>query len=75
MKKKRVAIVDKTGRGHSICDAFIRNNPDIEIFYIPGTGGVFDSRITTVQGILIWYRLRRATISRIAYFERESLLT
>ncbi len=53
MKKKRVAIVDKTGRGHSICDAFIRNNPDIEIFYIPGTGGVFDSRITTVQGILI----------------------
>jgi len=53
MKKKRIAVIDKTGRGHSICDALIRTNRDIEVYYIPGTGGVFDSRIKTVQNISI----------------------
>lgn len=48
---KNVAVIDKTGRGHSICDALIRTNKTVKVFYIPGTGGFFDSRIETVSNI------------------------
>ncbi len=50
---KTIAVVDQTGRGHAVCSALIDTNPDLSVHYIPGTGGVFDERITPVPGIQI----------------------
>ena len=48
---KNIAVIDKTGRGHAICDCLIANNPDLTVHYIPGTGGAFDQRIAVVPNI------------------------
>ena len=49
----KVAVVDKTGRGHSICVSLISNNTNIVVYYIPGSGGIFDRRIHVVPWIVI----------------------
>ena len=48
---KHIAVIDKTGRGHSICQALITTNNDVTVHYIPGTAGIFDKRILTVPSI------------------------
>lgn len=49
--EKAVCVIDKTGRGHSICDALIRTDDALTVYYIPGTGGRFDPRIIPVPQI------------------------
>lgn len=48
-----IAVIDKTGRGHAICQTLITTNPDVIVHYIPGTAGVFDDRITTILHISV----------------------
>ena len=42
---KTIVVVDKTGRGHSICAALVSTNPEARVHYVPGTGGVFENNI------------------------------
>jgi len=51
--REAIAVIDKTGRGHAICSALIETNPNLYVYYIPGTGGVFDQRIIPVSSISI----------------------
>ena len=47
--EKKIAVIDKTGRGHSICDAIIRTSANVKVYYIPGTGGKFSDKIEIVS--------------------------
>ncbi len=47
--EKNILIIDKTGRGNAICDAFVRSTNKKKIFYLPGTGGHFHKRINVVN--------------------------
>lgn len=40
-----VVVVDKTGRGHSICAALVANRDNLKVHYVPGTGGALGDRI------------------------------
>lgn len=40
-----IAVIDKTGRGHALCDKLLRQNPEVVIHYIPGTAGKYNKRI------------------------------
>ncbi len=50
---QNIAIIDKTGRGHSICQALISTNRAVTVHYIPGTAGIFDDRIIPVPKIAL----------------------
>lgn len=47
----RVLVVDATGRGHAICDLFVRTNPDVTVYYGPGCELVEHERIVPVPSI------------------------
>lgn len=46
-----VLVVDGTGRGHAICELFIRNNPSVTVFYGPGCDVITHPRIVAVPSI------------------------
>ena len=46
-----VVVVDKTGRGHSICAALVANSRTVKVHYLPGTGGVLGERIACAPRI------------------------
>lgn len=51
--KNKVVVIDKTGRGHSICTALASAKTNATIYYVPGTSGVFEPNIIPVPGICI----------------------
>ncbi|GAA0448388.1 phosphoribosylamine--glycine ligase [Actinoplanes capillaceus] len=48
---KRVLVVDGTGRGHAICDLFVRTDPEVTVFYGPGCGVIEHDRIRPAPGV------------------------
>ncbi|MCX5388363.1 phosphoribosylamine--glycine ligase [Streptomyces sp. NBC_00083] len=47
-----ILVVDGTGRGHAICDLFLRTDPDVTVYYGPGTDALDGhGRIVPVPGI------------------------
>lgn len=48
---KRVLVIDGTGRGHAICDLFVRTDPDVVVYYGPGCDVVSHPRISVVSEI------------------------
>ncbi|WP_180929099.1 diaminobutyrate--2-oxoglutarate transaminase [Streptomyces sp. AJS327] len=46
-----VLVVDGTGRGHAICDLFVRTDPAMTVYYGPGGGAIDEPRIVTVDRI------------------------
>ena len=51
LEKKKVMVIDRSGRGHAISDLFVRTNPGVEVFYVPGCAGITDDRITSFPDI------------------------
>lgn len=47
----RVLVVDGTGRGHAICDLFVRTNPDVVVYYGPGCDVIEHERIRSVPSV------------------------
>ena len=47
-KRHHIAVIDKTGRGHALCDKLLRQNPEVVIHYIPGTAGKYNKRIQPI---------------------------
>ncbi|MFF4230635.1 phosphoribosylamine--glycine ligase [Streptomyces sp. NPDC001820] len=47
----RVLVVDSTGRGHAICDLFVRTDPAVTVYYGPGNEVLDESRIVAAPGI------------------------
>jgi phosphoribosylamine---glycine ligase len=47
----KVMVIDATGRGHAICDLFVRTNSRVVVYYAPGCELVDHSRIRSVQEI------------------------
>lgn len=47
----RVLVVDGTGRGHAICDLFVRTDPDVTVYYGPGCDVIEHDRIRPVPSI------------------------
>ncbi|MEU5696336.1 phosphoribosylamine--glycine ligase [Actinosynnema sp. NPDC020468] len=45
--------MDRTGRGHAICDLFVRTNPDVTVYYGPGCDVVEHDRIVPVPSISV----------------------
>lgn len=41
----RILLVDATGRGHALCDLFIRTNPLVEVVYAPGCPALDHPRV------------------------------
>ncbi|MFE5792291.1 phosphoribosylamine--glycine ligase [Streptomyces sp. NPDC056503] len=49
---RRVLVVDGTGRGHAICDLFVRTDPTVTVYYGPGCEASQDEpRIVSVPRI------------------------
>ncbi len=48
---KRVLVIDSTGRGHAICDLFVRTDPEVVVYYGPGCDVVSHPRISVVPEI------------------------
>ncbi|MFE1769255.1 phosphoribosylamine--glycine ligase [Streptomyces angustmyceticus] len=46
-----ILVVDGTGRGHAICDLFIRTNPAVTVYYGPGTDALEHDRIVPAPQI------------------------
>jgi phosphoribosylamine---glycine ligase len=49
----RVLVVDATGRGHALCDLFVRTDPAVQIYYGPGSNAVRHDRIVPVPEIAL----------------------
>jgi phosphoribosylamine--glycine ligase len=47
----RVLVIDGTGRGHAICDLFVRTDPDVTVYYGPGCDVIAHDRIVVVPSI------------------------
>ncbi len=45
MEKRKVMVIDRSGRGHAIADLFTRTNPMVEVLYVPGCSAIDDPRI------------------------------
>lgn len=45
MDRRKVMVVDRSGRGHAIADLFTRTNPNVEVTYVPGCSAINDPRI------------------------------
>lgn len=46
-----VLVIDGTGRGHAICDLFVRTNPSVTVYYGPGCDALTADRIVSVPRI------------------------
>ncbi|WP_431782129.1 phosphoribosylamine--glycine ligase [Streptomyces chumphonensis] len=46
-----VLVVDGTGRGHAICDLFVRTDPDTTVYYGPGCDALAAERIVPVPSV------------------------
>jgi diaminobutyrate-2-oxoglutarate transaminase len=46
-----VLVVDSTGRGHALCDLFVRTDPTVTVYYGPGCDLVDHPRIRCVPSI------------------------
>jgi len=46
-----VLVIDSTGRGHAICDLFVRTNPQVTVYYGPGCDVIEHDRIRSVGSI------------------------
>ncbi|MDT8999687.1 phosphoribosylglycinamide synthetase C domain-containing protein [Paucibacter sp. APW11] len=42
---KHVAVIDSTGRGHALCDWFVRTSPAVVVHYLPGNALITHPRI------------------------------
>jgi phosphoribosylamine---glycine ligase len=49
----KILVVDVTGRGHAICELFIRTNPGVTVYYGPGCDLIEDERIIPVPAISV----------------------
>jgi len=47
----RVLVIDGTGRGHAICDLFVRTDPGVTVYYGPGCDVIAHDRIVVVPSI------------------------
>ena len=47
----RVLVIDGTGRGHAICDLFVRTDSDVTVYYGPGCDVIEHERIVVVPSI------------------------
>jgi phosphoribosylamine--glycine ligase len=47
----RVLVIDDTGRGHAICDLFVRTDSDVAVYYGPGCEVIEHERIIAVPSI------------------------
>jgi phosphoribosylamine---glycine ligase len=47
----RVLVIDGTGRGHAICDLFVRTDSDVIVYYGPGCDVIEHDRIIVVPSI------------------------
>jgi phosphoribosylamine---glycine ligase len=47
----RVLVIDGTGRGHAICDLFVRTDSDVTVYYGPGCDVIEHDRIIVVPSI------------------------
>ena len=48
---KTVLVIDATGRGHALCDLFVRTDPHVKVFYGPGCPLVVHPRIKDMPAI------------------------
>lgn len=48
-----VLVIDGTGRGHAVCDLFVRTNPAVTVYYGPGCDALTADRIVTVPEIRV----------------------
>ncbi|MYX15470.1 phosphoribosylamine--glycine ligase [Streptomyces sp. SID8374] len=48
-----VLVIDGTGRGHAICDLFVRTDPSVTVYYGPGCDVLTDERIVPVPRIQV----------------------
>jgi phosphoribosylamine--glycine ligase len=46
-----VLVIDGTGRGHSLCDLFVRTNPSVTVYYGPGCDVLETERVVPVPEI------------------------
>ncbi|MBX7467818.1 MULTISPECIES: phosphoribosylamine--glycine ligase [unclassified Streptomyces] len=46
-----ILVVDGTGRGHAICDLFVRTDPTVTVYYGPGCDALAAERIVPVPEI------------------------
>lgn len=44
-------VIDRSGRGHAISDLFVRTNPLVEVYYVPGCAGITHERIISFPDI------------------------
>ena len=51
LARRRVLVIDGTGRGHAICDLFTRTDPDVTVFYGPGCDYIRHDRMVPVPSI------------------------
>ncbi|MFJ4867411.1 phosphoribosylamine--glycine ligase [Streptomyces sp. NPDC088757] len=47
----RVLVVDSTGRGHALCDLFVRTDAGVTVYYGPGNEALDEPRIVSVPSI------------------------
>lgn len=52
-KTTRVLVVDATGRGHAICDLFVRTDPEVIVYYGPGSAVIEHDRIRPAGGVTL----------------------
>lgn len=48
-----VLLVDGTGRGHALCDLFVRTDPTVTVYYGPGCDVIDHARIRCVPSIRV----------------------
>lgn len=46
-----ILVIDGTGRGHALCDLFVRTDPTVTVYYGPGTDALAADRIVPVPEI------------------------
>lgn len=49
----RVLLVDRSGRGHAYADLLVRTNPDVQVLYGPGCGGITHPRISSLPHLTL----------------------
>jgi phosphoribosylamine---glycine ligase len=53
LKPTNILVVDSTGRGHAICDLFVRTNHELTVFYGPGSNAIRHDRIVPVAEVSV----------------------
>ena len=49
----KVLLVDRSGRGHAYADLLVRTNPDVQVLYAPGCGGIAHPRISSLPHLTL----------------------